>query len=233
MATLSPFSPPTNTSSSSTTPTNTGSSSGGLFNNSGNLSSLSPVHAFLATLSLLFVIFGALIGRSIQLRRRRAIAEGTHVPPPHNGNWQDDHLLLTPILWEVHIAPSHDPEKGWAEILPVAGATFVPVACQCQTPRPSRRASWSPQQLSRFARGQQSTAPPAVPDLPVRTPTAASASLESPEPPSPPLSEPVRLAVLISMPTRTTHGRVEHEIGRPPVVEFGVARVAYAHPAES
>lgn len=48
--------------------------------------------------------------------------------------------------------------------------------------------------------------------------------------PSLPPPEPVQLAVLISMPTRTPR-RAEHEIGGLPVVEFGVAHVPYAHPS--
>lgn len=68
------------------------------------------------------MIFGALVARTIHLRRRRnaaylaAIAAGTYVTPPHNGKRRYDPLLPKPALWEVHTTP-HDPEKGWAEML--------------------------------------------------------------------------------------------------------------------
>ncbi|KAN0141571.1 hypothetical protein V8E53_000033 [Lactarius tabidus] len=223
-------------SSSSPSPTSSGSSSGGLFNNSGNLTSL-YLYTFIATLSLLLVIFGALVARSIHLRRRRnaafiaAIAAGTYIPPLPNGKRRIDPLLPEPALWEVHITPPHDPEKGWAEMLPVAGATLVPVTRQ--TIAPLRRASWHPGWLSRFGRGQ-STGPPAAPEDTLRTPPAAATtgSLETPESsPPPPPPEPVSLAVLISMPTRTARGRAENDVRGPPVVEFGVAHVSYADPA--
>ncbi|KAF8269168.1 hypothetical protein EI94DRAFT_1799559 [Lactarius quietus] len=226
MATF-PSSKPPNASSSAPTPTNTASGSGsGLFNNTGNLTSL-YLYTFIATLSLLFTIFALLVGRTVRIRRRRnaallaAIAAGTYVPPPpRNGKRRDDHLLPKPTLWEVHIAaaPAHDPEKGWSEILPVAGATLVPVTHL--PPRPLRRASWSPRQLIRFGRSTDTL------DLPPAT--IATTSLEASDSPTPPPPEPVRLAVLISMPTRTGRGRAEH--GGSPVVEFGVAHVAYAHP---
>ncbi|KAI9457487.1 hypothetical protein BJY52DRAFT_501922 [Lactarius psammicola] len=250
----SPTSLPTNTSSPSPTSTNSGPGSGDLLPNNGNPTSL-YLYTFLATLSLLFVIFGALVARSVHLRRRRnaailaAIAAGTYVPSPRNNKRRDDPLAPKPVLWDVHIAPgspAHDPEKGWAGILPVSGATLVPVTQQ--TPGPLRRSvgswrtSWSPRRLLRvpfFGRSRQSTGPPASPDLPSRAPptiTGLASSLEpstsSPLPSLPP-SEPVHLAVLISMPTRTARGRSEHENGGPPVVEFGVAHVAYAHPTGS
>ncbi|KAF8269172.1 hypothetical protein EI94DRAFT_1032754 [Lactarius quietus] len=228
---MAAFSSLTHTSSLSPTPTNTGSSSRAKTNSTGNITSLS-LHAFLATLSFLIVIVGAVVWCTTRLRRRRAVAAGTHVSPSRNGSWHYDHLLPTPMLREVHIAPTHDPKKGWDEILPVAGAPLV--LGTCQTYRPSRVASWSPRQLFRFARGQQSTAS-AVADLSAKTPPTAvttSMSLEPPKPPSPPSSGSVQLAVLISMPTRTARRKVEHEIRGAPVVEFGVAHVAYARPAE-
>ncbi|KAF8269170.1 hypothetical protein EI94DRAFT_1032650 [Lactarius quietus] len=179
-----------------------------------------------ATLSLLAIILAAFIGHSVRVRRRRnaaflaAIAAGTYVPPPpHNGKRRDDHLLPEPALWEVHTAPTaHNPEKRWADILPVAGATLVPVTQQ--NPRPLRRAPWSPRQFFRFGRSTNTPDPPPT--------TITTTSLEAPESPTPPPSEPVRLAVLISMPTRS--GRGIAETGGPPVVEFGVTHVAYAHP---
>ncbi|KAH9061856.1 hypothetical protein EDB87DRAFT_1682514 [Lactarius vividus] len=240
--------PTDNTSSPS--PTSTGS--GSLLPNNGNPTSL-YLYTFLATLSLLFVIFGALVARSVHLRRRRnavilaSIAAGTYVPPPQNSKRRDDPLAPKPMLWEVHITPGslpHDPEKGWAGILPVAGGTLVPVTQQ--TPGPLRgsvgslHTSWSARRLLRvpfLGRRRQSTGPPTTPDLPSRAPPTITAglasSLELPvsSPLSPRLpSEPVRLAVLISMPTRTARGRAEHENGGTPVVEFGLAHVAYAHP---
>lgn len=226
----------TSTSSSSPpTLTNSGSSSGSIFSNGSNLTSL-YLYTFIATIALLLVIFGALVARTIHLRRRRnaaylaAIAAGTYVTPPHNGKRRYDPLLPKPALWEVHTTP-HDPEKGWAEMLPVAGATLVPVTRQTITPL--RRASWHLRCLSSYGRGHQFIAPPTAPDVPSRTPvTATTASLETPEssPPVPP-PEPVSLAVLISMPTRTARTRAEQEFGGPPVVEFGVAHVSYADPA--
>jgi hypothetical protein len=75
-----------------------------------------------ATLALLTLIFGALVARSIHIRRRRnaailaAIAAGTYVPPP-NSKWRDDPLAPKPMLWEVHISLSQDLEKGWTTIL--------------------------------------------------------------------------------------------------------------------
>ncbi|KAI9430442.1 hypothetical protein H4582DRAFT_2086859 [Lactarius indigo] len=239
---------PTTTSPSPTPP---GSGSSGILPNNGNPTSL-YLYTFLATLSLLFVIFGALIARSIHLRRRRnaaiiaSIAAGTYIPPPQNSKRRDDPLAPKPSLWEVHLTPGSppsDPEKGWAGILPVAGGTLVPVTQP--TPGPLRgsvgswRTSWSARRLLRapfLGRRHQPTRPPTSPDLPSRVPPTIAAdlasSLEPPVPsPSPPQlpSEPVHLAVLISMPTRTARGRTEHENG-PPVVEFGVAQVAYAHP---
>jgi len=215
--------------SSSPSTANPGPASGGLLPNSGNPTSL-YLYTFvgLATLALLFMIFGALVMRSIHIRRRRnavilaAIAAGTYVPPHPNGKRRDDPLAPKPVLWEVHMAPSHDPEKGgWAEILPVAGATLVPVTQQ--TPGHLRRTvgsrlvSWLPRR---------------VPDLlPSRNPPTITPGLEPPASPPPSPSEPVHLAVLVSMPTRTALGRAEH-VG-PPVVEFGVAHAAYAHHSQA
>lgn len=54
----------------------------------------------------------------------------------------------------------------------------------------------------------------------------ASPSLPSTDPPPPPL-EPVRLTVLISMPTPFAHAKAGLENGGPPVVELGIAEVAY------
>jgi hypothetical protein len=63
----------------------------------------------------------------MRIRRRRnaailaAIAAGTTVPPTRNGKRRSDPLSYKPKLWEVHVTPgpptTHDPEKGWAEIL--------------------------------------------------------------------------------------------------------------------
>ncbi|KAH8986468.1 hypothetical protein EDB92DRAFT_2116410 [Lactarius akahatsu] len=239
--------PTDNTSSPS--PTSTGS--GPLLPTNGNPTSL-YLYTFLATLSLLFVIFGALVARSVHLRRRRnavilaSIAAGTYVPPPQNSKRRDDPLAPKPVLWEVHITPGsppHDPEKGWAGILPVAGGTLVPVTQQTLGPLRgsvgSWRTSWSARRLLRvpfLGRRHQSTGPPTTPDHPSRAPTITAglaSSLELPvsSPSSPRLpSEPVHLAVLISMPIRTARWRAEHENGGAPVVEFGVTRVAYAHP---
>ena len=54
----------------------------------------------------------------------------------------------------------------------------------------------------------------------------ASPTLPSMEPP-PPSPEPVHLTVLISMPTPFSHMKTAQEYGGPPVVELGVAEVAY------
>lgn len=242
--------PPTDASSPSPTSTSPAPGSGDIIPSNGNPTSL-YLYTFVATLALLFVIFGALIARSVHMRRRRnaailaAIAAGTYVPQPRTSKRRDDPLAPKPVLWEVHTgpaSPADDPEKGWAGILPVAGATLVPVSVTQQAPPAplqhsvgslDRRASWSPRWLSRvpsfFGRGRRPTGPPAAPDLPTIASSGPLAS--SSEPPPPPLpSEPVRLAVLISMPTRTARGRPEHEKGEPPVVEFGVAQVTYARP---
>lgn len=54
----------------------------------------------------------------------------------------------------------------------------------------------------------------------------ASPTLPSVEPP-PPSPDPVDLTVLISMPSPFAHTKAGQENGGPPVVELGVAQVAY------
>jgi hypothetical protein len=196
-------------STSSPTPTPT-TTTNILPTSNGNPTSL-YLYTFVATLALLTLIFGALVARSIHIRRRRnaailaAIAAGTYVPPP-NSKWRDDPLAPKPMLWEVHISLSQDLEKGWTTILPVAGATLVPVTQQDL--RRSVGSSWS--RVPYFGgTGRQSTGPPPSPTI-----------ISALEPPAS-SPEPVDLAVLVSMPTR------ERSKGGPRVVEFGVAHVAY------
>jgi len=79
-----------------------------------------------------------------------------------------------------------------------------------------RLTSW-PSRL-RFSSRRSRHQPPIVED--------ASPTLPSTDPP-PPSPEPVHLTVLISMPTPFAHAKAGHENGGPPVVELGVAEVAY------
>jgi len=105
-------------------------------------------------------------------------------------------------------------------VQPVAGTTMVPVK---ETPaddvRFGRLTSW-PSRL-RFSPNRSRRQPPIVAD--------ASPTLPSTEPPPPP-PEPVHLTVLISMPTPFAHTKAGQENGGPPVVELGVAQVAYTTP---
>jgi len=150
------------------------------------------------------------------------------VPRPPNSKRGIDLLAPKPLLWEVHIVP-HDLEKGWAGMLPIAGATLVPIPQQAPGHLGgSVGSSWMrPLRVPYFGRGRQSPGPP--PPTPPDPPTIATSFVELPPSVPPPPSEPVHLAVLVSMPTQTARGIAEHG---PPVVEFGVAHVTYTHPTE-
>ncbi|KAI0295178.1 hypothetical protein B0F90DRAFT_1820666 [Multifurca ochricompacta] len=236
----SPPSPPTSSFSPGPAPSNSGSTPGILGPGNNPPTSL-YLYTFVATLSLLFVIFGILVARSVRLRRRRnaavlaAIAAGTYVPPStRNGRKLDGPLAPKPVLWEAHLSSplpldvSHV-EKGWADIFPIAGATLVPDA----TPTPntpddnltswSRSTSWR-SRLRRISSlisgtGRRPSNPPLTPAL--NDPPALPLSPALP-------SAPVHLAVLISMPVPPPRGTLHRSNSGPPIVEFGVTHVAQA-----
>jgi hypothetical protein len=211
---------------------------------------------YTVTLSLLFVIFGSLVIRSVRLRRQRnaallaSIAAGTYMPTTGPRGKRDTVLAPKPHLWETYIVPVDDTEKGWAGILvrhssppleyfpltllpwinvqPVGGATFVPVT---ETPAhvksQSPRASWRSQlRIPFFGSRRRSVRPDP------RSNTLTTPSLEAPlaPTPSPVSSEPIQLSVLISMPIPPTHGTPENQNRSegPPLVELGVTQVKYA-----
>ena len=80
-----------------------------------------------------------------------------------------------------------------------------------------RRLTTWPSRL-RFSSCRTRHQPPIVEDA---SPTLPSTELPPPSP------EPVHLTVLISMPTPLVHVKAGQENGGPPVVELGVAEVAY------
>jgi hypothetical protein len=79
---------------------------------------------FVVTLSLLFVIFGTLVVRSVRLRRQRnavllagCIPPGTHLPATAQRGKRDSPLAPKPLLWEAHLVPLNVSEKGWGGII--------------------------------------------------------------------------------------------------------------------
>jgi len=196
-----------------------------------NNNSIPPVslvlYIFSVTLILLLLVLAAFVSRTVRRRRRRnatvlaALTTGAYGP---SAGLRGKLPASKPVLWESHIAPLHEEDaKGWADIVPVAGATMVPVD---ETPaddvRFGRLASW-PARL-RFSPNRSRRQPPIV------TVADSSPTLPSTEPPPPLSPEPVHLTVLISMPTPFAHTKAGQENGGPPVVELGVAQVAYTTP---
>ncbi|KAI0248019.1 hypothetical protein BJV78DRAFT_1363793, partial [Lactifluus subvellereus] len=109
------------------------------------------LYTFVVTLSLLFVIFGTLVVRSVRLRRQRnaavlaAIAAGTYVPATALRGKSDGPLAPKPLLWEAHVVPVDDAEKGWGGIFPVAGTTLVSVKESPPNFLRSQHTSWRSQ----------------------------------------------------------------------------------------
>ncbi|KAH9957262.1 hypothetical protein BGW80DRAFT_1257369 [Lactifluus volemus] len=190
------------------------------------------VYTFVVTLSLLFVIFGSLVIRSVRLRRQRnaallaGIAAGTYVPTTGPRGKRDTILAPKPHLWEAYTVPVDDTEKGWAGIWPVGGSTFVlvtetPAYVKSQSPRASW---WSQLRIPFFGSRRRSVRPDP------RSTTLTTPSLEEPLAPTPVSSEPIQISVLISMPIPPTHGTPENQnrSDGPPLVELGVTQVKYA-----
>jgi len=186
------------------------------------------LYTFVATLSLLFLIFSTLVARSVRLRRQRhaavlaAIAAGSYPPsnvalhPRRDGN----PLTPKPVLWETRIAPSLDTtdidtEKGWDEILPLAGTTMVPVTKSPESDMRFQRAS----RRSRLRIPAFAARHPVEPDPPPSEPPPAF--------PAPAPSDPIHLSVLVSMPMPPVPWMIQRENGGPPVVELGVAKLEY------
>jgi hypothetical protein len=77
---------------------------------------------YIVTLSLLFLIFGSLVIRSVRLRRQRnaallaGIAAGTYLPTTGPRGKRNTFLAPKPHLWEAYTVPVDDTEKGWAGI---------------------------------------------------------------------------------------------------------------------
>jgi hypothetical protein len=78
---------------------------------------------FAVTLSLLFVIFGTLVIRSVRLRRQRnaallaGIPPGTLLPTTAQRGKRDTILAPKPLMWEAYIVPLNHSEKGWGGMI--------------------------------------------------------------------------------------------------------------------
>ncbi|KAH9958111.1 hypothetical protein BC827DRAFT_1269726 [Russula dissimulans] len=190
------------------------------------------LYTFVATLSLLFVIFSMLVARSVRLRRQRhaavlaAIATGSYSPSNTalHGRRAGNLLAPKPVLWEARIVPSLEStnintEKGWDEILPLAGATMVLVT---KSPESGVRFERAPQR-SQLRIPAFATRPSVVPDPSTVPPLEASIAFPAPAP-----SKPIHLSVLVSMPTPPVPWMDQRENGGPPVVELGVTKAEYA-----
>ncbi|KAI0270466.1 hypothetical protein BC834DRAFT_967254 [Gloeopeniophorella convolvens] len=225
MATPSPSTAPFTTSPPAPSTTSSGNGNGIIGGSGGNGPPTSLyLYTFVATLSLLFAIFGTLVVRSVRLRRRRnaailaAIANGTYVPAAARGGKPGDAALAPkPRLWEAHLAPPDaDVEKGWGGVFPVAASTFVLDEKSPAPQAPPRTRGW-------WARLRRAPAPPApTPDSALPAPAAPPAA---PEPPVP-----MQLAVLVAMPSPRAEQHASG-YGAPPVVEFGIASAEYARSA--
>jgi len=168
------------------------------------------LYTFLATLVLLLGVSGAVIIRSLLLRRRHrrmveeAIRNGTYVAPAERRRFGEGPPQKKPEMYDSYLQDDDELEK-WGGLMPVAAAlvrpaeepaspTTAPVTATAEWRSGSFLSPYLPIRHARQAPAPAATAPSAssAPQADDRAPFPAAAAAEPPA---------VRIAVMIAMPS--------------------------------